>query len=82
MNTRQKLGNLGKKLQPNATTPAFKSVSLTRVGYNVADEKVRAICIMQILHVLCGYFGISATQCEEFLQLQLRLLYIFTARCV
>ena len=65
MNTRQKLGNLGKKLKPNTISFAFKSISLTRIGYNVADAQVSAVCIVQSLHMRCGYFGISATHCGE-----------------
>ena len=78
-----KLGNLGKKLKPNTTSFAFKSVSLTGTGYNVGDEQVNAVCIVRSLHMRCGYFGISVTQCKEFLQVQLRLLYIcYCAICI
>ena len=65
MNIRQNLGNLRKKLKPNTTNSAFKSVLLTRIGYNEAEEQVNAVCIMQSLHMRFGYFGISATQCGE-----------------
>ena len=80
MNIRQKFSNLGKKLKPNTTSSDVKSASLTRIGYNVAEEQVSAVCIMQSLHTRCGYFGISATQGGNIFQVQLRLLYIFITR--
>jgi len=56
MNTRQKLGNLGKKLKPNTTSFTFKSVSLTRIGYNVADEQESSVCIVQSLRYALWLF--------------------------
>jgi len=57
----------------------LKSVSLTRDGYNVADEQVSAVCTVQSLHMCCGYFGISANKGGNFVHVQLRFLYYFIA---